>query len=113
MAERKRLRAGDLVHQVDLERRGTPTTNAHGDPTVGFTSLGVQWGRVVVLSGRELADARQVNPRASYSVLLRYTAELLPTERDRLTWEGRTLQPISVQVDPMRESVLVLCEEAR
>lgn len=112
MAGWKRIKAGDLRHRVGLER-STVATNAHGDPVPAWSAVGEQWAQVEVLGGRELADARQVNPRASYSVLLRYTAEALPTERDRLTWEGRVLNVVNVQVDPVRESVVVLAEEAR
>lgn len=113
------MTAGELTDRVTLEVRAKTS-----DGSDGFVE---RWSavrrriaaNVVALGGRELERARQIDPRASHEVSVRYwrayRGEL--TARARLVWHdgsfARLLEPVEPirEVEP-REKLQVICREA-
>ena len=67
------LRAGDLLQRVTVQA-STETSDGHDGFTVAWadTSRRRIAAKVLPLSGRDLERARQIDPRASHEVTLRY-----------------------------------------
>lgn len=73
--------AGKLRHRLQIQR--AVETNVDGDVTRAWTTLDTRWGSVEPLTGKELYEAQQVQPRAAFKVMIRYYDGLLTSDRFR------------------------------
>ena len=117
------MRAGELIHRVSLQNR-TETDDGHGAADDTWSTVQARSAaRVVSLSGRDLERARQIDPRASHEVHLRFwrTHDTdLDGGRARVIWHDdgaigdRTLEIVGPPVEAAhRESLVLTCRENR
>jgi SPP1 family predicted phage head-tail adaptor len=112
------VRAGELVHRVSIE---TPAERSDGHDGSEVTWSPVRRriaARVTPLSGRELERARQIDPRATHEVRVRYwkAAVVEFTARERLVYHD-TFNRVLELVEPPREVeprvlLAAICREA-
>lgn len=95
-----------LVHEVPVESR-----DLDGGVVTEWRAMGVLWAHVEPLSGRKLELARQLEPRVSHRVTLRFHPSL--KVRDRLLLHSsRALHVHSViDTDERHDETVVLAEE--
>lgn len=117
------MQAGDLMHRASIQTR-TETSDGHDGFTESWATVQTRIAaRVVPLAGRDLERARQIDPRASHEVHLRFWRaynEAFVGGRGRVIWHDdgavgdRTLEV----VEPPREtahrvSLAMVCREIR
>ena len=114
------MRAGDLRDRVTIERR-TETSDGHDGVTEAWATVYRRAAaKVQPLSGRDLERARQIDPRISHDVTLRYWQTHradLDGGRVRLVHHGIedvTLEIVGppLDVDGRREWLRMPCREA-
>lgn len=93
------MKAGSLRHRVTIVRRVEGSTDAVGTPQYTWTDMEIDVpAEVRPLSGSELLAAQQVSASTTHEIVMRYGSDI--TARDRLTFNGRTLEldapPINV-----------------
>lgn len=104
------MQAGDLRQRVSVQNR-TETADGHDGWTVAWaTNPGVRRiaARVAPLQGRDLERARQIDPRASHEVVLRWWAAYgtdLDGGRARLIWHDGVIGDRTLEiVEPPRDT---------
>ena len=117
------MHAGDLFHRVSIQNR-TETDDGHGASDETWSTVQSRIAaRVVPLSGRDLERARQIDPRASHEIRLRYWRahnDDLDGGRARVIWHDdgaigdRTLELVGPPVETVhRDTLLMTCRESR
>lgn len=116
------MQAGELRHRVTIQSL-TETSDGHDGlvPSWSNTSRVRLAAKVEPLNGRDLERARQIDPRASHGVTLRYWSAYatdLKAGRARLVFHDgdrgdRTFEIVEVprEVEP-RVSLVMTCKEA-
>lgn len=117
------MEAGALLHRVSVQTR-TETGDGHDGFTESWTTVRSRIAaRVDPLSGRDLERARQIDPRASHELRLRFW----PTHNDdldggraRVIWHDdgaigdRTLELVEPARElPNRVGLAMICRELR
>lgn len=103
------IQAGKLRHRVEHET-GTTTTADSGQVTTTWTTAGTYWAQVSPASSREAYWARQQFSETTHVVTMRVGPTI--TTRDRLIYDGRILEIISVYVvDELGETLRLACKE--
>ena len=117
------MRAGELIHRVSLQNR-TETDDGHGAQDEDWSTVQARIAaRVVQLSGRDLERARQIDPRATHEVHLRYWRTHdndLDGGRAQVIFHDdgaigdRTLEIVGPPVETVhRETIVLTCKEGR
>lgn len=117
------MHAGDLIHRVSIQNR-TETDDGHGASDETWATVQARIAaRVVPLSGRDLERARQIDPRATHELRLRYWRAHdsdLDGGRARVIWHDdgaigdRTLEIVGPPVEVEHRVMLSLtCKESR
>ena len=117
------MNAGDLIHRVSIQNR-TETDDGHGASDETWSTVQSRIAaRVAQLSGRDLERARQIDPRATHDVHLRYWRthdDDLDGGRAQVIWHDdgalgdRTLELVAPPVEIIhRESLVLICRENR
>lgn len=111
------MSAGEYRQRVTIQNR-TETDDGHGGFTEAWTAVQSRIAaRVQELSGRDLERAKQIDPRATHDVTLRYWRAHnsdLDGGRARLIWHDdgalgdRTLELVGPPVESEHRTVLVL-----
>lgn len=84
------MRAGTLRHRIVVER---PTVaNDRGIPSKTWASVGQRWASITPLVGRELEFAKSTHADVTHKITCRY---IDANAKDRITFNGRTLEIIS------------------
>lgn len=112
------MRAGMLRHRVTIRAYAAEVTDGHGGFTDGpATTIASRLPAAVEpLSGRELDRAMQIDPRAAFSVTLRFRRDV--TVRQQVIFHDPDLgdqvfEVTHVQhVQQMRRELLLDCKEA-
>ena len=117
------MTAGELPHRVSIQVR-TETSDGHRGLTETWAARYRRWSaRVIELSGRDLERARQIDPRISLDVRLRYWSgyrDDLDGGRTRLLYhvttdsdDDRTLEIVTPPAQILdHQEIQVLCREA-
>lgn len=115
------LAAGSLRQRVTIEAR-TQTPDGHDGYTESWASLYARVpAQVRPLAGRDLERARQIDPRVSHELTLRYWRDYrtdLDGGRARLVWHDGdtdvTLEVVAppVDVEARHIALQLLCREA-
>lgn len=115
------MQAGDLRQFVTIQTR-TKTSDGHDGYTESWGDVRVRIpAQIVPLQGRDLINARQIDPRASHAVTLRYWkryGDELTGGRARLLWHDGDIGDRALEiVEPPREletrtSLVMVCREA-
>lgn len=103
------MRAGELRHRVSIET-SVETSDGHDGFSQAWETVKARIpARVLALSGRDLISARQIDPRASHEVRLRFWRDYvtdLANGRARLIWhDGYTGDRTLEIVERPRETV--------
>ena len=116
------MQAGDLRDRVTLQTR-TETSDGHDGFTETWTTVRSRISaRVQPLEGRDLERARQIDPRASHQVTLRFWAAYgtnLAGGRAQIVWHDGDLGDRTLEiVEPAREvdrrvSLAMICKEQK
>lgn len=103
------MRAGVLNTRASLQDRVTSDDGAGGE-AVAYTTIATLWLGLAAQSGRELAQAKQLNSRVTHLVTARYRADV--RARMRLVTGSRVLE-IHGAYDPdgRRQQLHLLVEE--
>ena len=103
------MRAGLLRHRITVQA-ATSSRNATGEPVAAWAAVGVRWGQILPLSGREATPGSQVEGRNTVRITIRYYPGL--TAEHRLTHDGRIFEILSV-INPNERGIIsdCLCEE--
>lgn len=117
------MTAGELIHRVSIQTRSEASDGHDGVVESWTTGQARIASRVVGLAGRDLERARQIDPRASYEVTLRYWSaynDSLVGGRARVIWHDtgaigdRTLEIVGPPRETEHRATLVLvCGETR
>ena len=117
------MEAGALPHRVSLQVR-TEVSDGHRGFTETWAPRSRRWSaRVIELSGRDLERAKQIDPRISIDVRLRYWSAYrddLDGGRTQLIYhvnadsdDDRTLEIVTPPVQIVdHQEIQVLCKEA-
>ena len=102
------MRAGDLIHHVTIQVKGTTPAVGPGKVVSWSTLLPPIWAQVTPLTSRELIQAQAMGSTVSYTVRIRYRPTI--TAAQRVLWAGKTLQIHSVvRVDGRPVFLDLLC----
>jgi len=103
---------GDRRHRVTIVQPSETITR--GEPVVTWSDVATRWASVEPLAGRELWNARQVQPDVTHRVTLRYESGMAINTKWRLRLaSGRILDIVSVTRPEERPIDWVLdCKEA-
>ncbi len=84
------MKAGDLRHRVTIQT-ATETTDAYGQPVQTWGTTGVRFARVEPMEGREQFHGQGVRTDVTHRVTMRKDPALTIRGKQRLLFEGRTL----------------------
>jgi head-tail adaptor len=102
------VQAGELRQRVTL-KQDTETDDSHLGVTTSATTIRSRIAaEVVALAGRDLERARAIDPRAGYTVALRYWQDYrtdLDGGRFYVVWHDGTTDRRLEAVEPPRETV--------
>lgn len=102
---------GSLNERVKLQRVGGESRAPSGSVVPAWADLHTVWAKVEELGGNESQQAQQTQSGATHRVRIRYYAGL--STRDRLLWDGRTLEIRGItNPDGVKEFLLLACEES-
>jgi SPP1 family predicted phage head-tail adaptor len=90
---------GDKNKRITIQRHTPIEQNSLGQEIVtsGYWSdVGTRWASVTPLSGKEAAQAQQMQGYLEHEVRLVYDPTLNITPRDRISYDSRTLEISSV-----------------
>ena len=73
--------AGKFRHRVEIQNEAE-TTDSIGYVSISYVTAKKVWASIVTLNGSELVEARQIYPKATNKIRMRYVAGL--TERARI-----------------------------
>lgn len=115
------MTAGDLRHRVSLQTR-TSTDDGHGAFDEAWSTVQSRVAaQVVALVGRDLERARQIDPRATHEVRLRFWRahnDTLKGGRAQVLWHDdgavgdRTLEIVApAREEGLREWLVLTCKE--
>lgn len=106
------MQAGQLRHRVAIQE---PTeTIVRGEPSVTWNTVATRWASLEALAGRELWNARQVQPDITHRVEMRHESGLAINSKWRLLFAGdRVLEILSIR-RPLERPInwLLECKEA-
>ena len=107
------LRARELRHQISIVTRPNGSSldsrgQLSGSDTTSATSVPA---RVEQLRGNELFAARQQYATASHSVTFYRDSQVTVTPKSEITFEGRTLDILSVTPDMKNHILECICGE--
>lgn len=88
------LEAGKLRHRITIFETTTTRDSTSGDMVDSTSELATVSASVIQMSGRELVNAQQVQPDATYKVNLRYLADVTPD--DFFTFNSRKFNILNV-----------------
>jgi SPP1 family predicted phage head-tail adaptor len=106
------MQAGKLRHRLAIQ---SPTEIiVRGEPSVTWNTVATRWAQIEPLTGRELWNARQVQPDITHRIELRHDSSILITSKWRLLLNGtRVLEILSVRRPEERPTNWVIeCKEA-
>lgn len=107
------MQAGKRRHLLTIESV-TETQSSIGEPVESWGVFAQAWAAVLPLSGRELSDARAVEPRVTHRIETNYLPGLSPKMRGRWDDAGteRVLNFTSIiEVETRRWDVIIFAEE--
>lgn len=114
------MQAGELCDRVTIQTR-TETSDGHDGYTETWTAARSRIAaKVTTLDGRDLERARQIDPRSSHAVLLRFWAAYgtdLAGGRARVIWHdgdigNRTLEIVAPPRElERRVNLMLTCRE--
>ena len=104
-----RLNAGQLRERVTLLTTGPNVSDGRGGWLPGPETSADLWARVRPLRGAEKLALGQVLNDDSYEITVRQAAGI--SAKQRLTWNGRTLNVQAVTLDENREYYLLTCTD--
>ena len=103
------VRAGDLIHRVTVQETVRSDDGAGGH-TLSFVGRATVSARVMGTGGREVMEAKKLNPKITHVVRMRWRSDVDATQR--LLFDGRALNIVAAyDPDGMRTELLVQCEE--
>lgn len=89
------ISAGRLDQRVQLQRR-TAGVDERGQATLAWATYATEWAEVAPVRGRDFVRAAQPQATFDCTVLLRYRADVLAT--DRVLWGS---QPLEIVGEPV------------
>ena len=101
------VNAGQLRERVTLLSAGAPVSDGRGGWLDGPESSAVLWARVRPLRSTEKLALGQVLNADVYEITIRQTAGI--SAKQRLHWNGRSLNVQAVTADEHREYYLLTC----
>lgn len=112
------MRAGQLRHRVHIERDTATTQGDEGHTTESWTFVAKRWAKIEPLSGRELWDARQLQPQTTHKITMRadsVTTQMTAEDRIAFIGQSRYFHPTEPprRVDEIDETLEVMCKEKR
>jgi SPP1 family predicted phage head-tail adaptor len=99
---------GKLRERVTVQI-ASGTTNALGETVLAWADSSAVWASVEGVSSREALAAGQQDTTITHRVRLRYLPGL--TQRDRFSWQSRTLNIVSLLEYNNRAEHVAICEE--
>ena len=104
------MQAGRLRHRINIESQALQTADDYGQQAVAWSAIasGVA-AEVSTLGGLEAWRAKQTQPEATVSVLIRYNSDV--TSAVRFVFESRYLYPVSIVPDIKRREMVCMCKE--
>lgn len=114
------MRAGEFRHRLSMQQQSESSDGHDGYDEAWGTLRARVAANVAPLTGRELEQARQIDPRAALEVKVRYWVGYHETRIPGLqfVWHdgsrNRTLTPIEPfrEIEP-RETLAAVCREAQ
>jgi len=105
MSKAMLLPAGDLRHRITIQTH-TETRDAIGGVVKTWISSSKRWGSIRPLSGQELVSAKQVDPKVSHKIVIRYQEGL--TTDQRLLNNSRVFNISSILNIQERDKLMVI-----
>lgn len=100
------MRAGQLRHRLTLFRIGHVRDTQGAGILDVEQYLGEAWGRVVPMSGREFAEASQVQAETTHEITIRYFNGL--TTKDRVYFGERKFEIVGIANREERNEMMTL-----
>jgi SPP1 family predicted phage head-tail adaptor len=73
--------AGKYRHRIEIQEDKSTTKNDHGEIVPDWKTVARRWVRIVPLAGSKAQVARQINPKVTHNVEMRYWQPLHPEQR--------------------------------
>lgn len=90
------MQAGQLRHRLALQ--SPSETIVRGEAVVTWNTVATRWAKIEALQGRELWNARQVQPDITHRIELRFETGIALTSKWRLLLAGtRVLEILAVR----------------
>lgn len=102
------MNAGTLRHRVTIQRK-TVTRDSYGGETVTWTDVATVWAMVKPIGGREYYGAGQTLAESTYTVTMRYRADVIPAWR--LEYGTRVFDVQAVVPDEKNSMLTIGCRE--
>lgn len=103
------VRAGDLIHRVVVQDT-VRTDDGAGGHVLSFVGRATVSARVMGSGGREVMEAKKLNPTVTHVVRMRWRSDVDATKR--LLFVGRALNILAAHdPDGMRTELVLQCEE--
>lgn len=100
-----RLRKRVIIQEADRTGRGSS-----GEATTSWSNGPTVWAAVEPLRGKEYLEGQQVQGEVTHKVTIRYRSGITPT--DRISYDGRTLQIVSlINVCEKNIALELMCRE--
>ncbi len=104
------IRAGSLRHEVVLQRPGTRVDDGMGGGSVTDADLATVWASIEPLTGDELFQAGQFDPRVNYRITIRYYAGIHPSDKVKFGTRMFDIHTVA-NVDERNRMIVLMCEE--
>lgn len=99
-----------LRHQVEIQR--VVQTRSGADIVDTWSTFATVWAEVEPLRGREFYDRQQIDADVTHTIVLRYSARLELTVKDRIRWGIRIFELESVRdIDEARQLYVCMAKE--
>ena len=111
------MKAGKLRHRITIEKNYGDDQDAQGHVTEDWQAFDIRWAAVEPIGGRELWNARQLQPDITHRVRIRWDSKADTITADmRIDYRGRILHllepPRKIQEERNIE-LEFLCREAK
>lgn len=104
------MQRGKLRDPLTLQRR-VITQNSSGEDHITWSTLGLYWGHVRLMGGREMEAVGQKWADAQFSIVASYRPDITIQREDRFSWGTRTLDILNAEPDMKTHMLTIIAKE--
>lgn len=106
------MRAGELRNKITIKGPGTRVDDGKGGGSINDSVLAADvWAKIETLSGRELFEERQFNPRVTHRFTFRYIAGVKPSMEIEFDSRVFNIQEPINDIEERHKEIRLIAEE--